>query len=79
VLDRRRSKERHRANERAAPDGVSEEGLSLWEDDPFSHESGHRRELEDLGGDRKERRGGSGEPNSRYSSRQYTPRGEITS
>jgi len=52
---------------------------SLWEKRPLSLESGSRRKPEDLEGDRKERRGGTGEPNSRYGLRRDAPRGRKTS
>jgi hypothetical protein len=55
-----------RESEKAASAGVSEEVRSLRENAPFSMESGNRRKPEHLEGDRKERRGGTGEPNSRY-------------
>lgn len=77
---RQRSKEPRRMGERAAPDGVSEEGPKpVGGRNRFLRKAEADAKPEYLEGDRKERRGGTGEPNSRYGSRRDTPRGRKTS
>jgi len=80
VLERGRSQDRGRTSERAAPEGVSEEGPKpVGGRDRILRIAGAGATPETLEDDRKERRGGTGEPNSRYGSRTETPRGRKTS